>query len=284
MKDMQFNLQSLLRLEDLGLRNLAKRNQTLRIEEYYQKLSAFLKNRHLATDTLNRIIENNATSNEHWSLKNLKTQLEDIGCRKYSTIIKDIVKASEIGHHKFASENANKLLEKINGLAAKIASAEKIKAEDDEIDDSGDKDDKTQSLSAFLFQLELDEVNRKMRILAIDDATVTLNTISSVLSEEYKVYGMTDPKMLEKFLQKITPELFLLDYQMPEINGFELVPIIRSFEEHKNTPIIFLTSFGTIEHVSSAFALGACDFIVKPFQGDILREKVAKHIVRKNLL
>jgi PleD family two-component response regulator len=40
---------------------------------------------------------------------------------------------------------------------------------------------------------------------------------------------------------------------------------------------------GTFDHVSSAFALGACDFIVKPFQGNILREKIEKHIVRKKL-
>jgi DNA-binding response OmpR family regulator len=94
---------------------------------------------------------------------------------------------------------------------------------------------------------------------------------------------MTDPTRLEKFLWQVTPELFLLDYKMPALSGFDLVPIIRSFSEHKTTPVIFLTSEGTMAHVSAAFALGACDFIVKPIQGNILREKIAKHIVRKKL-
>jgi DNA-binding response OmpR family regulator len=94
---------------------------------------------------------------------------------------------------------------------------------------------------------------------------------------------MTDPTKLEKFLQQITPELFLLDYNMPVLSGFDLIPIIRNFEEHKNTPIIFLTSMGTQTNVATAFKLGACDFIVKPFQGLQLREKIKKHIVRKKL-
>jgi putative two-component system response regulator len=123
-----------------------------------------------------------------------------------------------------------------------------------------------------------------MRILAIDDSPVMLQTISSLLGDDYTVYKMINPTMLEKFLEQVTPELFLLDYKMPELSGFDLIPIIRNFEEHKNTPIVFLTSEATSDHVSSALTLGARDFIIKPFQPDILREKVAKHIVRKNLL
>ena len=122
-----------------------------------------------------------------------------------------------------------------------------------------------------------------MIILAVDDSAVMLKTISSLLSKEYKVYGMTDPTRLEIFLKQITPELFLLDYKMPLRSGFDLIPIIRGFKEHKETPIIFLTSEGTSDHVSGALSLGACDFMVKPFQENILLEKIAKHIVRKKL-
>jgi DNA-binding response OmpR family regulator len=65
---------------------------------------------------------------------------------------------------------------------------------------------------------------------------------------------------------------------MPDINGFELVDIIRSFEEHKDTPIIFLTAMGTAHHVTTAVSLGAVDYIVKPPDAEALKEKVAKHI------
>jgi DNA-binding response OmpR family regulator len=69
---------------------------------------------------------------------------------------------------------------------------------------------------------------------------------------------------------------------MPVLSGVDLIPIIRSFEEHKDTPIVFLTSESSIDNVSAAIALGACDFILKPFAADKLREKIAKHIVKKN--
>ncbi|MDR2711494.1 MAG: response regulator [Clostridiales bacterium] len=118
-------------------------------------------------------------------------------------------------------------------------------------------------------------------ILAVDDSLVILKTLSSVLSDTYKVFTLPKPAELKNVLRKLTPELFLLDYKMPELTGFELIPIIRSFEEHKETPIIFLTSVDTLDNVTAAFALGACDFIVKPFDPEILHEKIAKHIARE---
>ena len=130
---------------------------------------------------------------------------------------------------------------------------------------------------------EHDGGNSALAVLAVDDAPVILKVISSVLSAEnnYKVFTLSDPKLVEKFLQQITPEVILLDYQMPDINGFELIPIIRSFEKHKNTPIIFLTSKNEADFVAEAVKMGVCDFIIKPIKGILLREKVMKHIKKK---
>jgi len=115
-------------------------------------------------------------------------------------------------------------------------------------------------------------------ILAIDDAPDVLKTIHSVLKDSYKVYTLPKPEKLVDFLRKTKPDLFLLDYQMPEMSGFELVPLIRDFPEHEETPIIFLTSEGTLVHLTAAVGLGACDFIVKPVTMEVLREKVAHHL------
>jgi len=124
-------------------------------------------------------------------------------------------------------------------------------------------------------------IKYKPVIISVDDSPVILNMVSSVLSGEYKVFTLSKPSELERILGKIQPDLFLLDYKMPESTGFDLIPVIRGFKEHKSTPIIFLTSEGTIDNLTAAVALGASDFIVKPFNPDVLREKISKHIVPK---
>ena len=129
---------------------------------------------------------------------------------------------------------------------------------------------------------QIKEKLRKPQILSVDDSPVVLKAISVALDEDYEVFTLSDSFMVEKYLQQNTPDLILLDYKMPRLSGFDLVPIIRKFEKHKDTPIIFLTSMGTNDHVSAAALLGASDFIVKPFHANTLREKVAKHITTKN--
>ena len=129
---------------------------------------------------------------------------------------------------------------------------------------------------------QIKEKFRKPQILSVDDSPVVLKAISVALDEDYEVFTLSDPLLVEKFLSKNTPELILLDYKMPRLTGFDLIPVIRKFEKHKDTPVIFLTSMGTTDHVSAAALLGASDFIVKPFHANTLREKVAKHIAPKN--
>jgi PleD family two-component response regulator len=242
----------------------------------------------MAEDMLNKIAAQKASEYDYRGLSDIRSLLDDIGCEKYTNSVNEIMSAGKRGHIAFAVDSAKKFLPEFHNLRFGIIAArkseeseeitEEVKAYNARNESLGDE-----PLKKALQVLEQHEATRKMRILAIDDSAVMLKLISSVLSNEYKVYGLINPMMLEKFLKQITPELFLLDYKMPIRTGFDLIPIIKSFKEHKDTPIIFLTSIGTINHVSAAFALGACDYIVKPSREGILREKIAKHIVRKKL-
>lgn len=119
---------------------------------------------------------------------------------------------------------------------------------------------------------------RKPCVLAVDDAAVSLRTISAALEDIYQVIALTKPTMLEEILRTVTPDIFLLDYKMPELSGFDLIPVIRNFEEHKETPIIILTALGTMDKVTSAVGFGACDIIVKPFEPRLLRERIARQL------
>jgi putative two-component system response regulator len=115
-------------------------------------------------------------------------------------------------------------------------------------------------------------------ILAVDDSPSILRTVSAVLQENSKVYTLNDPKQITTLLGIITPDLFLLDCNMPGLSGYDLVPIIRKIPEHEETPIIFLTSDGTVDNISAAMGFGAKDFIIKPIDVLVLRDKTTKHL------
>jgi DNA-binding response OmpR family regulator len=117
-------------------------------------------------------------------------------------------------------------------------------------------------------------------ILAVDDAPTMLRAIHTVLRDEYKVYTLSKPEKLKSYLQNVKPDLFLLDCNMPVMNGFELFSAIRELPEHKETPIIFLTAEGTVDNLTAAMHLGASDFVVKPFEVKSLREKIETYIKR----
>jgi PleD family two-component response regulator len=251
-----------------------RNNTAVQVGDYYHMLLKFLDQAPVAITALDKIIAQQADSNDYQSLEIIIMYLEDIGSIKFSHDFDDIIKAgSKRGHKEFASECATKIIDDFGKFFDRISATRKTE----------ENANLTITLKDYLNLLEEGETSRKLQILAVDDAPVILKTILSVLGDIYKVHIMPDPTRVEKFLMQITPDMIILDYQMPVLSGFDLIPIIRKFEEHKDTPILFLTSEGTTDHVSKALALGACDFMVKPFQANNLIEKVAKHIVRKKL-
>ena len=270
-----FDLAALLRSGNLDVRGLAENNSSFSVGEYYNSLSKFIAIAPAVNDALAQVAKFAGDKNDIQNLADIKILLSDIGCNKFIPVIDDILDAYKKGKMTFAASYAEKFLSDFNRLYTQTMSAKTTPESGIPAIES--------SLKVVLKQLDLEEVNRKPLVLAVDDASVMLKTIIAALSGDYKVYGLPDPMKLEKILCHMTPELFLLDYNMPGRSGFDLVPVIRGFEEHKDTPIIFVTSMNTFDHLSNAVALGACDFVIKPIQPDLLREKVAKHIVRKKL-
>ena len=120
--------------------------------------------------------------------------------------------------------------------------------------------------------------DEKPIVLAVDDAPDVLKMVYLLLRDKYRVYTLSEPEELNDFLQETTPNIFLLDYRMPTLNGFDLIPVIRRFPQHINTPIVLLTGEKKTECFAEAMSLGVCDFILKPIKADVLREKVARHI------
>jgi PleD family two-component response regulator len=282
-----FDLLALLRLGDLNIRSVAEENVSLSAKDYLDILSTFLDLALGVIETLERISTQSGNKKDFQNLSDMKHLLKSLGDNKLVPVFGAIIDAIDKGNMDFASNCAQKLSADFSKLYYRTLTATEA-GKSTNLANFMNADESTSvsngvSLKVALEQLDYKLANRKLRILVVDDAPVMLKTISAALGDEYKVYTLPNPMMVEEFLQQITPDLIILDYRMPELDGFELIPIIRNFEEHQETPIIFLTSMGTSVNVAATTMLGACDFIVKPVDRGNLRQKIAKHIVRKRL-
>ena len=121
-------------------------------------------------------------------------------------------------------------------------------------------------------------LREKRKILAIDDMPDILNAIWTFLKDEYSVYCVTNYAGVLKCLSSHSIDLVLLDIEMPEMGGFDLLVAVRAIPGHEKTPIIFLTGNSSAENVRQAVAKGANDFITKPIDPDTLRARIKKHI------
>lgn len=74
------------------------------------------------------------------------------------------------------------------------------------------------------------------------------------------------------------PDLILADLMMPELDGFEMIKLIRSNSDLKDTPIICVTALGREEDIEKAKDAGATDYITKPYVASDLVEKIQEHM------
>jgi signal transduction histidine kinase/DNA-binding response OmpR family regulator len=116
---------------------------------------------------------------------------------------------------------------------------------------------------------------RTGKILIIDDRPEKLLTFEAALEslDHETVTASSGPEGLRRLLHDDFA-VILLDMNMPGMDGFETARLIRSRRRNRDTPIIFITSYGDDMHALEGYALGAVDFIIAPVAADLLRSKV----------
>jgi len=105
------------------------------------------------------------------------------------------------------------------------------------------------------------------RVLIIDDVVDNLNMLTDLLEAEgYDVHIATDGLSGLEFIQKMPPDLILLDIQMPGMDGYEVCTRIKTNPPTKDIPVIFLSAHTETTDVLKGFEVGGVDYISKPFQ------------------
>ncbi|RKI84450.1 diguanylate cyclase [bacterium 0.1xD8-71] len=118
----------------------------------------------------------------------------------------------------------------------------------------------------------------KKIILIVDDDRLTLSTAQTLLGNEYKVVAVNSGRQAYKYLERHVPDLILLDINMPEISGFEVMKSLQADERWRKIPVIFLTADRSVETEIECFRVGAFDFISKPFEPQIMMSRIKSSI------
>jgi len=127
----------------------------------------------------------------------------------------------------------------------------------------------------------------EMKILAVDDDRILLHLLEGILaSADYD--EVHNCESAERALELIATErkpfsCFLLDIQMPGMDGIELCRRIRDFPQHADTPILMLTSMSEKSYIDRAFSAGASDYLTKPLDATeiIVRLGVAEQLMKE---
>jgi len=115
-------------------------------------------------------------------------------------------------------------------------------------------------------------------IFAVDDSDTNLSIVKKALENHYRIYTMPSALKMFEFLKKITPDLILLDIEMPEMDGSEALLLLKANPLYADIPVIFLTSFSDDEIEANGFELGVVDFVTKPFSSHVLLNRIKTHL------
>ena len=119
----------------------------------------------------------------------------------------------------------------------------------------------------------------KPLILIVDDTPKNIQVLGKTLYDiGYNVSIATSGSQALESVRKESPDLILLDIQMPEMDGFEVCKILKKNPDTKEIPIIFLTAVIESEKIVQGFEIGAVDYITKPFHTAELTMRIATHI------
>ncbi len=119
---------------------------------------------------------------------------------------------------------------------------------------------------------------KEFTILLIDDSWENLRCLKMILSSEFNVKAATNGSIALTIAKSTPPDLILLDVVMPEMDGYEVCLRLKADPITWFIPVLFVTSLSDSEDEQRGFAVGAADYINKPFRPEIVKARVRSHL------
>jgi diguanylate cyclase (GGDEF)-like protein len=125
-------------------------------------------------------------------------------------------------------------------------------------------------------------MSNKAVILVVDDIPTNAQALALLLKDDYVIKVATGGvRALELAGKDPIPDLILLDVQMPDMDGYDVLRLLRENSNTAQIPIIFVTGKDSVEDEEYGLELGAVDYITKPIRPSIVKARVKTHIMLK---
>ncbi len=132
--------------------------------------------------------------------------------------------------------------------------------------------------------IELFGNDKKKKILVVDDSGAMLRNVKGWLEESYQVILANSGAMAIKYLSTNKPDLVLLDYEMPVINGKQVLEMIRTERDFSDIPVIFLTGKNDRESITQVMALKPEGYILKTTKPDQIVKMIDEFFEKQKVL
>jgi PleD family two-component response regulator len=124
-------------------------------------------------------------------------------------------------------------------------------------------------------------MNKRYKILAVDDEPINIQLMNAALKGEYDVFTALNGFDAITQLKEHMPDLILLDVMMPDMNGFDVCNNIKADASFADIPVIFLTALEPHDGELRGLEIGGIDYLTKPVNFELLKLRVRNHIALK---
>jgi len=121
--------------------------------------------------------------------------------------------------------------------------------------------------------------NELKKIIMVDDDVTNLIVAKNAFADKYDIFTVPSGKKLFQLLEKVSPDMILLDIEMPEMSGYEVIKILKNSKKTEDIPVIFLTGRIDPESEIDGLSMGAIDYIAKPFSQQLLLKRIEVHMI-----
>jgi len=134
-------------------------------------------------------------------------------------------------------------------------------------------------LHSWRITIKIEGMSEPNIVMLVDDDEVCLALGREILEGRCVLYTVPSGKQAFKILEKVTPDLILLDIEMPEMDGYAMLKKLKEDKATKDIPVIFLSARANPGDEFDGLRFGAIDFVTKPFSPLLLVQRVENHLL-----